>query len=595
MKESLRMPVAVYQIYRNEEKDQSFDETVYSIITIINNRNGSYSEEPILANNQKDFSIRLFTCCRESEPKWVKFLNPLLDDQSPLHSYENKIYSFILFIGYDEHIFAVTGGSGSIAIDSFISQNFGLEILTRVFSKDNKVVKGIQERGVTGIILGQTRYYRGDQRFSDESRFGKIFKQVRAELNDEIMKNTFGFTKEQLKRASSGCMAKNSFLINKSVDLPTLLVLVKRFAQILKQEANFPLNKVKQLSKRDTRTKDLREALRDALIHHLYACCKNATTTNIDFCHQRFEDYFNAHTYSIYLTEDERIQFDKAPNFDDIISKLKYHAAYNDDHPIDFKNYVLLRELDSWSDDGKRITSAPILHHVHGEVKFNDQSYFLVDGEWYHIDPDFIKELNEECHEILEQVCDDGFLPHVFDLGKPEHIFNQQFLNQPDCMVLDTIVPENLEPCDVIKFDNSTVYLIHVKRGFDNSMRELCSQINLAAKRLRQDLKTGYSYLKKVEHSLSKRKKSSKTNSKALGDQLLPAGGIKSIFENRKLKDIVFCLAVADTAKETRQIKSEIRKFDSNIAKYSLIELNREINLLGFGFKVVQLTTKAKL
>jgi hypothetical protein len=46
---------------------------------------------------------------------------------------------------------------------------------------------------------------------------------------------------------------------------------------------------------------------------------------------------------------------------------------------------------------------------------------------------------------------------------------------------------------------------------------------------------------------------------------------------------------VDETAK-TRVLKDELELFDSNIAKYSLIALKREITGMGFGFKVMQLT-----
>lgn len=62
-------------------------------------------------------------------------------------------------------------------------------------------------------------------------------------------------------------------------------------------------------------------------------------------------------------------------------------------------------------------------------------------------------------------------------------------------LVFDTVTPENIEACDILKWDDEFVYVIHVKKGFDTSMRDLAAQVSITAKRIRNDRKTDYDYL----------------------------------------------------------------------------------------------------
>lgn len=48
-------------------------------------------------------------------------------------------------------------------------------------------------------------------------------------------------------------------------------------------------------------------------------------------------------------------------------------------------------------------------------------------------------------------------------------------------------------------------------------------------------------------------------------------------------------MAVLDSAVKDRDLYNEIEKFESNIAKFTLIELVRNLNALGIQFQITQL------
>jgi hypothetical protein len=61
------------------------------------------------------------------------------------------------------------------------------------------------------------------------------------------------------------------------------------------------------------------------------------------------------------------------------------------------------------------------------------------------------------------------------------------------------------------------------------------------------------------------------------------------LFQGKRDKEIVFCLAFVDTAESNRELRTQIELFHSNIAKYAIIELKNQIKQMGFDFKIIQL------
>ena len=583
------MPIAVYQIVLSLFDDSTFDEISELIIAKINKKrkDGFWIEQPT-ANLPGGCNAKVFSSFKQTQPKWGKFILPILSATSLLVGCKNSIYSFLCFIQYENQIFAITGGNGSFAIDDFVSPSFGLDILVRLIKKDSQVIKSIQERGVTGIVLGATRHYRGDQRLSDEDQFGKIYKELKADLDERILVKTLKFSKHNLKREKSGCLAKSSFKINKSIDFDTLLHLIKQFTEILKLKPTFSLNKVTQISgKRSNEV--LVKAIADQLKEEIFAAYKAGSDFNVDFCNKNFESYNDATTYTLQFDDGEKLDLEGQPMLPHIIETIRREGRLLDTDSTEFKHSVLYQQLITTDENNTVLTSGTVFQHIHGEISSLGNSYFLVDQEWYQIDSSFIKELNSECSDLLERVWDNKLIDETFDTTKTEGAFNLQFVGKPSWLVFDTIIPNKIELCDVFQFDGSNIHLIHVKKGFDNSIRDLASQIIISAKRIRSDIRDKFSYIDEIEKKTKSGLKSKSEAKKRLGGQIFPAGGLKGIFKTVSEKNIVFCLAFADTAVKKRTLKKDIKDFNSNIAKYMLIQLHREIKTLGFDFKVIQL------
>ncbi len=589
MSDSNKIPVTIYEIEREQFEKLNADDTVGEMVRRLT-ANGTKLTEIILKKQDLgEFTVNLYTMSKFYPPKWLNFLSPVIDKSDPILNSRNKIFSFIGFLAYKTRIYAIAGGYGSFEIEQFTKPEFGLEIIVKLFDRDSRVIKSIQQRGVTGIVLGSTRYYRGDQRFSDENQFGQIFKQVQAELDKHHLIHSFGFSKEDLTRDKAGCLAKSSFKINKAIDFDNLLQLIKRIDIILLKNEKFTLNKVIHL--KGKRFEKLVEELNEEMYNQIYKEYKAGQVPDFEICHSQFEQYLTADKYIIELGGKEIIKEPDRPTWLRIIKELKDKASLFENDVFEFKQSVLLRKLVTYDSLDNRITVDTIFDQLNGELLYQGNSFFHIDKGWYRIDASFIDDLNEQCSSLLKEAWDDKLIDHNFDIVKDENIFNQSYINKPGVLVLDTVTPENIECCDILFHDPNDIIFIHVKKGFNNTIRDLASQISIAAKRIKETIHSDLGYLQQVE-ILAKTPVKKDMLRNAIAGQKFPPKGLVELFKQNPRPKITFCLAFVDTAKSKRSLLTEITRFSSNIAKYSLIELSQDLRLIGYNFKVVQIARK---
>jgi len=497
------------------------------------------------------------------------------------------MFGFICFIHNDPEIFVVTGGMGSFqAIDMHVNQHFGLDVLVRIIQKSSPVIKGIGDRGVTGVLLGQSRHFREDQRLSNEDAFGRIYKEVKADLQQRILVRDFRFTPASLSKIKAGCLAKTSFKINKSISFAELINLTTSFTNILNRPPNFALNKVLLIDKRKKQNHALLEELKEHFVQMLYEQHRAGRTFDVDLLNKDYETYFDANTYELELNADDVAVFDDPPSLQEVINELRRYDSLFDADVTGFKHSVLLKNLSAIPEDDDALTDT-VLKQLHGEMAYSGKHYFYVAEDWYEVHPTFIADLNRECESIISECWDDTLITEIFD-GREEGDYNRKFLNQPGWVVLDTVTPEHIELCDLLHHRPDRLCLVHVKQGFDNSLRDLTAQIKIAANRLHEDSRDNYRFVDSVERLARTRSSSGSAESRSLGTQTFPPGGLSPLFRGVNTRNIHFCLAVVDTNTTERPLNGSLSAFHSNIAKYFLIQLYREVIALRYDFKIIQ-------
>ena len=173
----------------------------------------------------------------------------------------------------------------------------------------------------------------------------------------------------------------------------------------------------------------------------------------------------------------------------------------------------------------------------------------------------------------------DEILPLKWDkeVLRRESDYNSSYDNLKNYIVIDTIIKGGLELCDILHYDIDNLYLIHVKYGFKSEMRELTNQITISARKLRETLSSkDKTILTKIYNSLI---------SKGSNIDNLTLTAFKELFN----KKITYVLAFTSHLKEDLTV---IDKFNSNIARYSLIQCSGEMRAYYYDMQTFQIMRK---
>lgn len=599
---SENMQMGIYLIDRDLFPKLDNDAVVDTIIEEYNaktkNEQEFFHEETIrIKLSNYGFKTRLFFGHKKRTPKWKYFWQDALSKESKMRGALNYDASYIAFVFNNRRMFALSGGQGNFVIQDYINQSFGLEIVSRLISENSKVVKSIQVRGLTGMIMASTKFFRGDYRLADDDEFGKFYKQINAELSKNILSNRFGFNAKSLKKGA-GCIAKSSFQINKSIDLAALFRILMHLDILLTQPIIANLNKVRLISGRGKGNKGLRADLENIFIQKLYECVRDNKRIDADFCHPDYEDYLTASTYEVCKGHSSeplfKDPFDELTDINDLFDKFKQTDAIDPANIDAFSNTLERLSVISKDAEGKVKTKGSLLKHIHMEMSHAKKTYFRVDDEWYEIEDEFLTILDRDCKRLLEECRDDSIISKPWNAKRHsvENNFNNDHIGEQGTLVLDKILPDDIEPCDLLKFKNGEVFFIHIKRGFNNSMRDLTAQVHIAARRIMGDLRSNKDdYIGSIYDSLVAKKKSKDKYFAKAAAQIKGVAKEAFVDKLRGSTKQIFCLGIYVESRKRKDL-SNPGEFRSNIAKFALLELHRKLRGMGVDLKIAQIKSK---
>lgn len=434
--------------------------------------------------------------------------------------------------------------------------------------------------------MGTTKYFRNNFNLFDNDGFGKIYQELKAHLNKEILTAKLGFTEDDIKKASL-CVAKSSFRVNKDISFDQLVMLINGCESVLETEQPVSINDIERLTKKRS------QALIDRLNKELFAqlwkrYSEPSNGIDFDLCHYEVEKYLTASHYAITKKSQggafgER-EFDELSNVDSVFDVFRSLPKTPENQEA-FEKLARNIVISAYDEEGRLLTEGGLVDHLLGDVPCDNRRYFFIDAAWYLIRDSFIERLNEYCESYIQGHYVDGLDKAWAEALPTENDYNGQYIGSNNALVLDKIVPENIEPCDILRWDEQNLYLYHVKKGFSNTLRDLCAQIFIAATRIQQDLKTERKFIRNTYRSL-KDKIGGEGYFDRAGRQT--EGVSEDEFVELFNKKIVYVLAVLDTASVHRDIKN-VRLFNSNIAKFSLQELSKQMRMQDLDFRITQI------
>lgn len=563
---SSKEEVITYIIERHKEKvDAEFISEVKSNI-----------KEHYIAKWDLNFTIYYFDEY-EKESEWKKFLPNQLTEG---HDFRLKSSSFCLFTEVDEHIFALIGGKGSSVIKRYQNQSFGIDFYEFIADPVNDIVYKQESRSVSGNLTSESTTYRRDQRLQDVLSVGRVPKSLNLLLRKDLMNKEFSFidfdTDENIYLELS-----SSFCIKSKVDFIDTCELLFTMGQIIDNYPKKPLSRFEKIQDEKFCEDSLQIALYDHLradMVYLRSNKSDARLLDYDFVHpSKLVPFYECDEYKVFEKNHHNPFYETRDRTTIYFEVLRFaYGLIGDSDEWGFYKWIAgVRVLGYKS--GQEKTKATFIHHLTCEIAFKRNPFFLIDDTWYRVRGDFITDVNNECAQLMNaQELKPNPLSIEWDVDyMDEGDYNLEYLEKDGFLVLDKMLGHNVELCDLLYEDDSTVYLVHVKGGFDAKIRDVTNQVLVSATRLWNDLKSDSAFLKAVYRRFS----GSENNLYNISEE---------DFLRKFKKEIIYVIAFA-TNKPNSKVAENIDRFKSNIAKFSLIQSFREMPANYYPLRIVEL------
>lgn len=548
-----------------------------------------FKEQQILSNLSLNYDIKVYYKKATTPIKWKNYMGTIVKPGEEILKHSNSISESYVILFHNKKsgkYFASTGGYAHILIQEIATNDFGLEILSRILKADDKALRSSKERNLTGGIQGAIKFFRNDYNLQENEHFGNIYNELNASINKDKLAKVFGFAIADLK-SDSLCIAKNSFSLKKSVSFIELLQLIERCENLITHTKPIvEINSVEKISKSNlVLINDLWNIL-NKKIYENYLDPNNFYSVEIS--HKDFEKYYYANTTLLTFSikrKKQNSKFDEPiRNIQTILEEIRsINAALSE---IDFLKCIDSGHIETQDANGDILTKDNLKNHFCTEVAHSGKSYFLIEKDWYEIRQTFIDKINEQAEHFIVTNKYSGPIMKKWSKGS-ENEYNSSYFSLTNSLVFDKFTPQNIEACDILRWDAKNIYFYHVKKGFDNSMRDLCSQVLIAARKVKEDSKNSYVFLESLYNIVIKN--TGKSDYYKDAKKHLSKISKTDFLDIVKTRKIVIVLAVLDTTKKTRILEKDIADFDSNIAKFSLNELSKSMRNLEIDFEILQL------
>lgn len=156
--------------------------------------------QPRTSNNIKFENIKdykLYIRAAETIPDWGASLSVLVSD---LDNIRNVNHSYVLFFKLSTHQFAVTGGNGYQVIEKHKDFSFGINLLSRLISPNDAVIKRINDRYFSGTIIGGNYQYSGVASINSEREFNNFLHEIYLALPSEVIQESLGIKIKDKKK-----------------------------------------------------------------------------------------------------------------------------------------------------------------------------------------------------------------------------------------------------------------------------------------------------------------------------------------------------------------------------------------------------------
>lgn len=589
-KHKFNLKIFKIDLFHYEFKDKNIEE----IINLIreNHKKSLFAENRDMSivkpnvEKYKDGDFNFYTYCY-NQPKdqnyWKLFLpDELVKDQN----FDLIEFSFVLFIVYKGSIYCVLGGSGINVIRKYIDNYFGLDFYQHFASPHDDISIVVNTRGVTGNLSQRSNTYNNFQTIKDSLLYSEIPTKIKIIIRQELINGIF--KKYDIESNNALMEIGAYFSFRKKLSFEELKILVIDINEIMADKSKYIQLSLFNRIKDQDRIKQLDDYLKnkvveDVILHNTPDLLKNSNSDIIEIVNYRkIEKFYECNNYRLHFRK-RRIKNDFVISGREnlYLQATKYIFENTENLNDRFDIQKKLSELSIIGViDTKDITFDTFYNHIVAEIYKDSIKYFRIDNQWFQLDDLFIEQIKQEAinnykfHELKKNIL----LP--WNTGDEDHYNNQH--KGSNYYILDKRIKENIELCDILFIDDTDIYFIHVKDGFNTQMRSLANQVTLSSQRLWNDLNNinGSRYFRDTI----------KYYNKFNPTKILDYDSVFNRIQNSDLR-VNFVMAYRNTSYRELSSIEKINVSKSNIAKFSIVQTIRDIrNFKNFEIHLIDIS-----
>lgn len=494
--------------------------------------------------------------------------------------FENRAHSFVLFIEHSASLYAITGGQGHHVIKDYKSADYGLEILSRITTLEESIIQSYGSWNFSGLILQNNSVLRRKSSLLKSQDIDKLFRTIKATMNATTLTKSLGLDETEVNNKDFTCVAKDSFQISKPLNLLQIRRLIQHLVILEKEPSKVQINPFTEIKKGSSKYLKLKAEIDEAFFEKRHVFWAD-------------EDFLIMDKEGDLGKEFQKIKFlwkhSRTPFFENYSSEFSAFEII--EHAINDhlkKKLSTERISDNISvqickEDGT-IKTRKLFELLVANVILKDGSYLLLNGNFYRFDNSLINRLNNEFKLIVK--LDDELKLKPWKKNISEDAYNNLYNDVDNAYVFDKIFVNNIELCDIMMLNENSVDLIHVKKGFNHSIRTLSSQVLQAAEMLREFRdRNDRQFISGLYKSIKNKKSADTENTKLKSEKItFTEEELGNILKGRRKINFVFAFS------HDGFDPNSIEKIKSTIAKLSLIDLIKNMNEnIDFELKIVNI------
>lgn len=532
-----------------------------------------------------EFDFRAYCFRQPKEKFYLKVFLP--DELTKNQNFDIIEFSYVLFIRYKAEIYCVISGSGISVVKKYLHPTFGIEIYQRIASPTNDNIIELYIRSIANNISSKKETFNLNQTISETLVYSDIPTKIKLKIRDELKLKEFN--KYGLDKNLAIMEVGSYFYLRKKIDFEELKELIIDLNNIYVKNTPKQLtlfNKVNDsnvLKKLDDQLIEL--VINDVQLHNDPSRVRQSLNDIIEVVHPtKLERFYECDKFLVrYKFSRGKKDLDIFDRSDLYFQSTKYIFESLDkiSDRYEIKQNIFKLNIAGFINN-REVTYGNLFSHITAEMDYESYKYFKIDGHWYILENEFLNIMNDDAKSYYTKyLLNDGILINDWVEGDDEDTYNKSYYPLDQYYVLDKVIKENIELCDILAIHDNVAYFIHVKNGFNTKMRDLYIQVILAAKRLSNDLKNnkGVSYLTKTLKEYNKR------NPK----KTIDVDDFLNKIKNKELT-INFVMAFKNNHYKKDNVLVRIDKCKSNIAKYSLVQVVKEMQAFNFGINLIDIS-----